>query len=91
MYHNQAFFISYLHLYFFFQGTDEEVEKFLPIKIERITEIANECEAGAEAVVEKFDHTMAIIEELLRASLAKQGESEQLQREIEVNCSIVFC
>ena len=71
-----------------FQGTPVDLEDQFPTVLTRIERIATTCEEESQAVVEKFEHVIKIINEISEAAYVKKGKTEEAKDDAERNAEI---
>ena len=62
-----------------YKATPREVKLHLPIALNRIKEIANNCTKQANGVVSKYQKVIDTLNELQEASLVKQVKKQTFQ------------
>lgn len=73
---------------FLLQGTPNEVEKILPMSLNKIQKVADDCLQLVNEVEEGFVGLMSLIAELLEASTNTKGVYEKKRKETEIAIQI---
>ena len=64
------------------------METLFPISLRRISEIADNATVEAQAVVDRFAQTQAVIRELTLAGFSKQGRTDETKRATDLKIEI---
>ena len=66
-----------------FQNSDSGIKHLLPTTLNQTLKIVEDSAQRVEDVVDKFDITLRLINEVYIASLAKQGKTQRMNQELE--------
>eukprot|EP00092_Neocalanus_flemingeri_P022121 GFUD01023997.1.p1 GENE.GFUD01023997.1~~GFUD01023997.1.p1 ORF type:complete len:725 (+),score=235.41 GFUD01023997.1:49-2223(+) len=71
-----------------FKGSVDDVSDYLPIELCRIKEISVSCKTAAQQVVRQFSQVMDTMDQMLQATLVKQGKVVEAKAQAEANLKI---
>jgi hypothetical protein len=71
-----------------FKGTDAEIESQFPISIKRIGEVADEAITESRKVVDQFEKTQNVIQELIDSGINKREDAKSKKQQNALNIQI---
>ena len=71
-----------MSFFYIFQNSDKGIRLFLPTVLNRTLSIVEGSARKIDSVIDGFNSVENILNEIYQASLAKQGETEELRRQV---------